>query len=228
MTDEIKTLPPNDLAGRIQQLRKKRGLSQEELANAVNVSRQAVSKWESGQALPELEKLLAISDFFQVSCDYLLKGREQPAPNQAAAQPAPTAAVIPANRQLYLINATLFNYVGLLAGWALWDYWQLSICAFFSLLMSIIGGAVLAVGLSSSRGEDKQRLWRGFWRWNIWPIAQLVLALIYSALCTGGRLLSPVISILFFGWAGGGLFLFCWGAWLIISVSVWRGCRPKN
>ena len=68
---------PLDLASRLQQLRKQRGLSQEELAGQLGVSRQAVSKWESAQAQPELEKLLALSDFFQVSCDYLLKGKRR-------------------------------------------------------------------------------------------------------------------------------------------------------
>ena len=54
-------------------LRKKSGLSQEQLAEALNVSRQAISKWESGSAMPESDKLLALSNYFGVSLDYLLK-----------------------------------------------------------------------------------------------------------------------------------------------------------
>ena len=54
-------------------LRKSKGLSQEQLAEKLNVSRQAVSKWESAAAIPETEKLIAISDFFGVSLDYLIK-----------------------------------------------------------------------------------------------------------------------------------------------------------
>lgn len=54
-------------------LRKSKGLSQEQLAESLNVSRQAVSKWESGTAVPETEKLLAISEYFGVSVDYLIK-----------------------------------------------------------------------------------------------------------------------------------------------------------
>lgn len=53
-------------------LRKSRGLSQEQLAQELNVSRQAVSKWEARYAVPETEKLLAISKFFGVSMDYLM------------------------------------------------------------------------------------------------------------------------------------------------------------
>lgn len=61
---------------RIQELRKQKGISQEELANELGVSRQAVSKWESGQSFPELDNIVALSDFFGVSADYVLKGTE--------------------------------------------------------------------------------------------------------------------------------------------------------
>lgn len=54
-------------------LRKKSGLSQEQLAEALNVSRQAISKWKGGSAMPESDKLLALSNYFGVSLDYLLK-----------------------------------------------------------------------------------------------------------------------------------------------------------
>lgn len=54
-------------------LRKKSSLSQEQLAEALNVSRQAISKWEGGSAMPESDKLLALSNYFGVSLDYLLK-----------------------------------------------------------------------------------------------------------------------------------------------------------
>ena len=59
---------------RIQELRKSKGLSQEQLAEVVGVSRQAISKWESGQSMPEIEKLMALSDLFGVSIDFILKG----------------------------------------------------------------------------------------------------------------------------------------------------------
>ena len=64
------------IADRIQSLRKQRGMSQEELADAVGVSRQAVSKWESEQATPDLDKVVIMSDIFEVTTDYLLKGIE--------------------------------------------------------------------------------------------------------------------------------------------------------
>lgn len=61
------------LADKIIELRKKSGLSQEELAEKMNVSRQSVSKWEGAQSIPDLDKILALSKIFGVSTDYLLK-----------------------------------------------------------------------------------------------------------------------------------------------------------
>lgn len=61
------------LADKIVRLRKKNGWSQEELAQKMNVSRQAVSKWESAQTIPELEKILQLGALFGVTTDYLLK-----------------------------------------------------------------------------------------------------------------------------------------------------------
>lgn len=60
-------------ADKIIRLRKKNGWSQEELAEKMNVSRQAVSKWESAQATPDLDKLLQLANLFGVTTDYLLK-----------------------------------------------------------------------------------------------------------------------------------------------------------
>lgn len=61
---------------KLQELRKQRGLTQEELAEALFVSRTAVSKWESGRGYPNIESLKAISKFFSVSLDDLLSGEE--------------------------------------------------------------------------------------------------------------------------------------------------------
>jgi len=58
---------------KLQLLRKERGLSQEALADMLNVSRQAISKWESEQTYPEIDKLIAISEIFGVTLDSLMK-----------------------------------------------------------------------------------------------------------------------------------------------------------
>lgn len=61
------------LSEKITYLRKKNGWSQEELAEKLNISRQSVSKWESGASIPDIDKIITMSGFFGVSTDYLLK-----------------------------------------------------------------------------------------------------------------------------------------------------------
>lgn len=58
----------------IQKLRKEKNISQEQLAEELNVSRQTIGKWENGVTYPETECLIQISDYFEVSIDTLLKG----------------------------------------------------------------------------------------------------------------------------------------------------------
>ena len=61
---------------KLYELRKQKGLSQEELANRLNVSRQTVSKWEVGESTPDMEKLVAISDLYGVSLDDLVLDKQ--------------------------------------------------------------------------------------------------------------------------------------------------------
>ena len=77
-------------ADKLQSERRKNGLTQEDLAEAMGVSRQAVSKWEQGEGWPEAEKLLALADRFGVSLDYLMD--RAPRENAQAVVPADEAS----------------------------------------------------------------------------------------------------------------------------------------
>lgn len=96
-------------------LRRKQGFSQEQLAIRLDVTRQSVSKWESGQAQPEIAKLVALSELFEVSVDYLVKDYlEEPetAPQEISRLEARVDAI---NRQIdtsyyaYTSKARLFG-----------------------------------------------------------------------------------------------------------------------
>ena len=67
-----------NISDKIQILRRDKEWSQDELAEKLNVSRQSVSKWESGKALPDSEKILAMAKLFDVSTDFLLKDEQEP------------------------------------------------------------------------------------------------------------------------------------------------------
>ena len=62
---------------KILQLRKKMGLSQEELAEKLNVTRQTISKWETNQSSPDFEKIVPLCDLFEITTDELLRGKSE-------------------------------------------------------------------------------------------------------------------------------------------------------
>ena len=71
------------LGEKLQTLRRSRGLSQEQLAEILEVSRQAVSKWENGDSAPDLDRLRAICTYFGVTTDYLIWDEPEDAPQGA-------------------------------------------------------------------------------------------------------------------------------------------------
>ena len=92
------------LGRRIQELRKQRGMSQEALGDALGVSRQAVSKWEGDNGIPELDTLIAMSRLFEVTVGQLLGVEE------ATEQKYETANE-PEEDKEYQVEAVLRRYV---------------------------------------------------------------------------------------------------------------------
>lgn len=78
-----------ETANRLYQFRKQMGLSQEELAAKIGVSRQAVSKWERAEASPDTDNLIELAKVYGLSLDELLKGKEEAAPADSAQEQAP-------------------------------------------------------------------------------------------------------------------------------------------
>lgn len=209
-----------DLGERVQALRRRQGISQEELAAALGVSRQAVSKWESRQAQPELEKAVGLAAYFGVSLDWLLLGQEAEKPEKPAA--AETAATEREERLAgaMVVIATALTYMGLLLAWGIWDYWQVSFSVAVGGGFVILGLGLLGVGAQLAAEAQRGGLVRRFWRWSIWPVAYLGIAAAFTTVC--GRLTAPTlfISDYFLGyWAEG---VFALGVWVIICVCVFK------
>ncbi|MFR6394964.1 MAG: NfeD family protein [Oscillospiraceae bacterium] len=91
---------------RLQEVRRRAGLTQEQFAAELNVSRQAVSKWESCRGYPEIEKILYICNRYQVSLDELFS---QEVPRQAPAQPAPDTPPLPEKTLALALSAFFAN-----------------------------------------------------------------------------------------------------------------------
>ena len=107
---------------KLQKLRARAGLSQDALAELLDVSRQAVSKWERNEAMPEAEKLVRISRQFGVSTDYLLfEEMEEPEMPRA---PVPAAGLGARVRRWYRDRGYLLGWV--LAAWGgVWLLWEI-------------------------------------------------------------------------------------------------------
>lgn len=164
-----------NLADRIQHLRKSKGISQEELADRLGVSRQAISKWESEQSMPDLDKIIHISDFFGVTTDYLLKGIEPPPP--ASRREKPHAGVFAA-------VGTALCAVGLLAAAIIW-YEEQTAAAFAGCIMMVMGCMIYAVGLSASEPASRPAARRQFWGFGVWILPFIPLAVLSNALTWG-------------------------------------------
>lgn len=98
-------------------LRKSKGMSQDQLAELLGVTRQSVSKWERGEVVADTDRVLALSRLFGVSCDYLLNDGITDAASSKAAPPA--TASIPARS----VKKTYWHWLGLLLLlWGLGDF----------------------------------------------------------------------------------------------------------
>lgn len=93
-----------NLGEKITQLRKQKGLSQDALAHELNVSRQSISKWETGTSIPELEKLIALCNLFQISLDELVT--DLPPQNKP---PAPLHSSPPTHSTQHIIGLILLS-----------------------------------------------------------------------------------------------------------------------
>lgn len=75
-----------NIGERIYELRRKNSMSQEDLAEKMNVSRQSISKWESSQSVPEVEKIIQLSNILNVSTDWILKCENSKKTNKSIKQ----------------------------------------------------------------------------------------------------------------------------------------------
>ena len=134
------------LGNRLQRLRQRQGLSQDALAEKLGVSRQAVSKWERDEAVPEVEKLLRLSELYGVSLDELVKGDATQSAPQAESHAEPAAS----RRERPVWEESL-QWGGLLGGGALLA-WGLGEAALLLLLRGMVRGWIEAAAGATTEG----------------------------------------------------------------------------
>ena len=200
------------LADRIQQLRKQKGISQEELADRVGVSRQAVSKWESEQSVPDMDKIILLSDYFEVTTDYLLRGIE----------PVPPAEEKKADGRIFTIVATVLNLIGVLVSCAVWYETQQAGSLIIGVVFLALGCMVFGIGMIESAPDSKPRAKRNFWTVNIWLLAFLPLSVVYNTLVDAPP--APYPQLFTFAgwplWAWLGVYALFWVVYIAVCTAV--------
>ena len=131
------------LGQNICRLRTERGLSQGDLADALGVSRQSISKWETDASIPELEKLLRLSELFHITLDELVKGPDGSVETPPPAPEPPTAEAPAQDPEAELLRA-LDRGVNRTVGWVL-----LGFGALLTLLLAMLGDGLAGLLLAS-------------------------------------------------------------------------------
>ncbi|MEG0367706.1 MAG: helix-turn-helix transcriptional regulator, partial [Coprobacillus sp.] len=148
-----------ELKDKLLELRKKNRLSQQELADQLNVSRQSISKWELGETQPDINNIIALSDIYNVSTDYLLKDTIINTMDDSKD-----------NSQLVIIITTIVILLGALTGRVLWGEYQNAISLLVGIIIQIIGVGIFECYAIYTHHNEAQKL---FFSINIWLITLL-------------------------------------------------------
>lgn len=172
---------------KLQKLRAREGLSQDRLAELLNVTRQAVSKWERDETMPEAEKIIRISDYFHVTTDYLLKDGPEKIPSTNRRLPDFEGWYREKGYQLgwVLVAYGLWYFVRvspmLLFQDSLWQrFWMLLGTLYGGVMIATVG--VLAV-LLGRRCAGRLSWYHLGWLPVFWCIPEVVRIILYQLLC---------------------------------------------
>ena len=150
-----------ELKDKLLQLRKEGHLSQQELADQLNVSRQSVSKWELGESQPDINNIISLSEIYHVSTDYLLKDiLEESNKTKDMSRPL-----------LYV--STIIVLLGTLTGHMLWVENRNTISLLMGIVIQAIGISVFEIFIIYTKSKNAKSLQKFFFSLNIWLITFL-------------------------------------------------------
>ena len=156
-----------NIADRIQHLRKIKGISQEELADQIGVSRQTVSKWESEQSSPDIEKVVVMSDYFGVTTDYLLKGIEDLKEERKKI-----------DARIMALAGSVSCVLGLLICMVVWIETQQVSSLITAFCLDALGILLYLIGQTIGTNAKEAR--KKFWIVTIWPLALIPYAFLFN------------------------------------------------
>ena len=159
-----------NIGERIYELRRKNSMSQEDLAEKMNVSRQSISKWESSQSVPEVERIVQLSNIFNVSTDWILKGENSKKQKSQSNKN---------NLKSVQTVSTALNYTGFVIGaFILFEkqaVWSVAVPIVFSILSLAIYFAVYS---DSENTDEKKQSLNTFIKLNIFIFSFWILLFI--------------------------------------------------
>ena len=159
-----------NIGERIYELRRKNSMSQDDLAEKMNVSRQSISKWESSQSVPEVERIVQLSNIFNVSTDWILKGENSKNKKSQSNKN---------NLKSVQTVSTALNYIGFVIGtFILFEkqaVWAVAVPIVFSILSLAIYFAVYS---DSENTDEKKQSLNTFMKLNIFIFAFWILLFI--------------------------------------------------
>ncbi|SNS72701.1 Transcriptional regulator, contains XRE-family HTH domain [Anaerovirgula multivorans] len=212
------------LGERIQICRKSKSLSQEEMASVLGVSRQAISKWECNASIPDIDKIIALSNFFNVSTDYLLKDEYANENEVLSTETKKRSGNIPIAISTAIIAIGLIIALAMANDGTLFFYWQFSSAA-LGIGIQIIGICVFEVLYFSKLFEMKRQYL--FWSINIWLLSVMPIILssgVLSKLLNRLEVLHYSFSIVLFYFIFNGVVTF---AFLTLSKR-WNNARKSK
>lgn len=187
-----------NIANKIQSLRKEHNLTQENLADQLNVSRQALSKWELGISTPEADKIVQISEYFKVSTDYLLKDTLE--------NDHPSIKRQFSSRSLIIIS-TAIVLIGLVFMIAVWEY------AYLGFIIQIVGVATFELLICRQPKPEQKFIHSVFYGINLWLIIFVPYILLFRRLEKFILLLIPIKNELT-------QYLFMFGSYFALCILI--------
>jgi transcriptional regulator with XRE-family HTH domain len=171
------------LSEKIQLLRKQRNLSQEQLAEELDVSRQAISKWESEQSVPEMNNIIQLSEIFNVSTDYLLK--EDGAEASEGCSQLQTDDEKLRMKKSAMLLSTGVNIFGLLVAIALSLRWQTRLSLPAGIALQLFALVYFEISINDQLSKNsKNVIRRHFYAQNLWIFLPLPMIGMVSAVLT--------------------------------------------
>ena len=180
-----------DIAQRILELRKSKGLSQEELADQLGVTRQAVSKWESGQSLPEYDKLILLSDFFEVSTDYLMKGIVPTESKKKRKEPL--------HAGIFAMTGSAFTLMGIVVAIMGWLDEKSLPCVAIGIILEIMGCMIFGVGMLTSDPNTVPSAKAWFLALNVWIVPFMPFSIFVNCIAQRSIWVAPYPELLISG-----------------------------